>query len=266
MTRASIYHTAVLLLMVFCVFAPTAGATDAKRLTDVWPVGKKQQFLYMFDGNVIGEQWVELREIPRSATPRYELVNTIDVNGVPYGSPWKSWGKSVCELDEWGRPIAYDMEVFGPTSENVRRVRAEVNYPQVDIFVSVNDGEERSYSQPVSERARYVDFIFVGPYDLAFRLQPFTPQTPVVTREWLVPNMNFTLNADAEVLYEETVTAADGIDYPTVRLSAPVLLVDLWVAPGGKLIKAEISNPPTTVLAGETVMPGEDETEEAASP
>lgn len=266
MTRPSIYHTVVLLLTLFCVLAPAAGAVESKRLTDVWPVGKKQQFLYMYEGNVIGEQWVELREVPRSATPRYQLVNTIDVDGVPYGSNWKSWGQSVCELDEWGRPIAYDMEVFGPASDNVRRVRAEVNYPQVDFFISVNDGEETSYSQPATPEARYVDLIFVGPYDLAFRLQPFTPQSTKLVRDWIVPNMNFAMQAEVDVLYEETVVLPDGTEYPTVRVASAPLLVDLWIAPGGKLVKAEIANPPTTVLAGKTIMPGDDDTEERAGP
>jgi hypothetical protein len=260
MTRAKIYHRVLAGLMVFYAAAPEVVAVESKKLTDVWPVGQKQQYLYMYEGNVIGEQWMELRKIPRTEG-RYELVNTIEVDGVPYGSPWKSHGTSVCEMDEWGRPIGYECEVFGAGPDEVRRVRADINYPQVDFYTSQNGAEEEVYSQAVGEDARLVDFIFLGPYDLALRLQPINPQHRVITRDWIVPNMSMAIGAQLDVLYEETIVTPDGTEYPTVRVDVMALLVDLWVAPDGKLVKAEIMNPPTTVFAGKTIPPGGDAVE-----
>jgi hypothetical protein len=263
MTGARIYHTVMCHLIVFvasCALAPALLAQESKKLLDVWPLGKTQQYIFMSGDDVIGEQWMELRKIPRTEG-RYELVSTIDVDGVPYGHPWKSWGESVCELDEWGRPVAYDCEVYGPTEDDLRTVHAVVNYPQVDFFLTTNGEEQPPYSQPLDESARLVDFIFLGPYDLAFRLQPFSPQARVIERDWIVPNMQMAVAAELDVLYEETIVTPDGTEYPTVRIDAPSLLLDLWVAPGGKLVKAEIASPPTTVYAGKTVLPesGRDE-------
>ena len=53
----------------------------------------------------------------------------------------------------------------------------------------------------------------------------------------------------------------DDEEYLTVRLDGAALLLDMWIAPGGKFVKGEVSNPPTVIYAGRTILPGADSDE-----
>jgi hypothetical protein len=250
-TQRTIYHTALLLLSVFCLWPGAATALEEKSLTDVFPVGQRQQYLYYTNGSLAGESWLTVEEVPKTRD-RYVMHTTIDVDGVPFGSRMKLKGFARAELDTWGRPISYESELVRPAGTT--RIETLFNYPLAEMIIDV-DGETRETVPRYHEDSRLLDFVFIAPFDIAFRLDPVHPSATKVRRNYFVPHLEVNVYTDFEVAFEETITLEDGTEVPTVKVTCIALLTNVWLDPKGRVVKAEVPSEALEIRFGETIEP-----------
>ncbi len=257
------YHTPIRRLTLFSaaalsataaalVFTNGALALEERKIEEVWPVGQKQQYFYYANGNDAGESWLTIERIPRTRD-RYLMMNTIDVDGVPYGSSMKLKGHAIAELDAWGRPVSYDLELERP--QGVTTINVTMNFPYAEMQIEQPGAEPREISPRYNENSRLLDFVFIGPFDLAFRLQPVNPAVEKVRRNYFVPQLEVNVLTDFLVQYEETIQLLDGTEVPTVKLDLPALLTNVWLDPKGRVVKAEVPSERLVIHIGETVTP-----------
>jgi len=252
MTQRTIYHSALALLSVFCFLVGSpASALEEKRLTDVFPVGQKQQYLYYLNGGLAGESWLTLEKVPKTRD-RYVMNVTIDVDGVPFGARMKLDGYLRAELDPWGRPVSYESELNRPAGTT--RIEVLFNYPYAEMTIDA-DGETRETIPQYHEDSRLLDFVFIAPFDVAFRLDPINPSASKVRRNYFVPHLEVNVYTDFMVEFEETVTLDDGTELPAVKVACPALLTDVWLDPKGRVVKAEVPSERLEVRFGETITP-----------
>jgi hypothetical protein len=252
MIRPGIYHIAVLLLTLFWTGILTpALALEKKKIVDVWPVGQKQQYFYYLNGQLAGESWMEIREVPRTKD-RYEMVNTIDVDGVPFGSRMKITGQAIAELDPWGRPISYDLELKRP--QGVTTLTAFFNHPIAELRIAQPDSVYETHPQ-YNEESLILDFVFIGPFDLAFRLDPVHPAAKSIRRNYFVPQLEVNVLTDYQIVHEEVLTLDDDTTVSTVKVDLHALLTHVWLDPDGRVVKAEVPSERLEIRLGETIAP-----------
>jgi len=248
-----LYHTAFLLLTVFSwLLAGPAEALEQKKVTDVWPLGQRQQYLYYLNGELAGESWMEIREIPRSGGVRLEMVNTVDVDGQPFGARMTVEGKSVAEIDEWGRPVSYELELERP--QGFSTMEALFAYPDVEMRIITPDGERETHAR-YHEESVFLDFVFIGPFDLAFLLDPVNPSATRMKRNYFVPQLEVNILTDLNVDGEEDITLDDGTTHHTVKVRIPAVLTDLWLGADGRVLKAIVASEQLEIRAGKTETP-----------
>ncbi len=248
-----LYHTAVLLLSLFSLLGrPTADALEQKKVTDVWPIGQRQQYLYYLNGKLAGESWMEIREMPKTGGKRLEMINTIDVDGHPFGAAMKVKGQSVAEINQLGRPVSYDLDLTRP--DGVTTMEVLFAYPDAQMHIISPKGER-------DEEARYhaesviIDFIFIGPFDLAFRLDPVNPSATTVKRNYFVPQLEVNVYSDLYIEKEETVVMEDGTEQLAVHVRLPFVLTEVWQAPDGRIVKAVVPSEALEIRMGKTETP-----------
>jgi len=223
-------------------------ALEEKQITEVWPLDQRQQYLYYFGDKKGGESWVEITPVPRTRD-RFLMTNTIEVDGVPYGARMKLDGKSVAELDAFGRPVSYELELH--RSSGTTTMSVVMNYPHAEMHIAEGDST-REESPRYHEDSRLLDFVFIGPWDLAFRLDPMHPASSKARRNYFVPQLEVNVMTDFIVQYEETLTLLDGTEMATVRVDVPSLLTNVWLDPKGRVVKAEVPSEKLTIHIGET--------------
>jgi hypothetical protein len=251
--KKTAYHITRALLSLFFLsaFAPVH-ALEKKGLVDVWPPGEKMQYLFYCKDTRIGEGWAEIREIPK-ARNRYELYHTVDVDGVAIGCPIRVKGHFLAELDARGRPVEVSEEMNYVGAQ--RTIHVIFNFPHAEMHIEtpkVNKDDMAFYN----EESVLLEFMFLGTYDLAFRLEPVNPSRGKLMRNFFVPAMRVNVLTDLFIQYEETLTMDDGTQVPTVRVNIPAVLTDLWVAPGGRVMKAWVESEQLEIRAGQRIPAG----------
>jgi hypothetical protein len=177
------------------------------------------------------------------------MTNTIDVDGIPLGARMKVKGKSIAELDAYGRPIAYDLELTRANGTTTMKV--VMNYPFAEMNI-VEPEKTREESPRYHEDSRLLDFVFIGPWDLAFRLDPINPSSIKARRNYFVPQLEVNVLTDFVVQQEDTITLLDGTVVPAVKVDVPALLTNVWLDPKGRVVKAEVPSERLTIHIGET--------------
>jgi hypothetical protein len=237
MTRRRIYHTVTIGLSFFWSGALTSAfALEQKEIADVWPLGQRQQYIYSRDGVQLGEAWLEIKAVPKTSD-RYEMINTIDLNvAADKGGDVPLKGTARAEVDAWGHPISYDLELV---RRGVKLVHLTVlfNWPNADVTVVQADSVRRE-NHPFNEESLLLDYHFIGLYDLAFRLNPVNPQATFIRRNYFIPQLEYNVLSDFPVEGEELLTMEDGTEVPTVKVVLAAAGINVWLAPDGRLVRS----------------------------
>ena len=106
-----------------------------------------------------------------------------------------------------------------------------------------------------NEESRILDFVFIGPFDLAFRLEPVHPSAKKIRRNYFIPALEVNILTDFEIEYEEVLTLEDGSTVATLVLNLHALLTKVWLAPDGRVVKAFVPTERLEIRMGETVAP-----------
>jgi hypothetical protein len=246
------YVRAVWSCLLILFTALPASAIEQTKIDSVWKVGARQQYLYYVNGELAGESWMEIRLVPKTRD-RYIMRNDVKIDALHLGSPLKLRGYSEAELDPWGRPVSYDLELIranGTTTMNIL-----FNFPGADLTIQ-SPGEEERFDNPrFNEESRLLDFVFIGPFDLAFRLDPVHPAAEKVRRNYFVPQLEVNILTDFLVKGEEIITMNDGTKVPTVYVEMGPLLTNVWLDPDGRVVKAVVPSENLEMRLGERVEP-----------
>lgn len=180
------------------------------------------------------------------------MINTIEIDALAFGSPLKIKGSARAELDPWGRPVAYHLELDRPQGRTTMNV--VLNYPTAEMEITEPD-TFRVEAPRYNEESRLLDFVFIGPFDLVFRLDPINPSAERVRRNYFVPQLEVNILTDCVIQYEETVTTDAGEEVPTVMVQIPALLTEVWLDPEGRVVKAEVDSERLEIRPGKTEAP-----------